>query len=261
MAAGKGTRMKSDLPKVLHNFLGKPMLFHVISTLREVGIKDICLILNSQTDPFHEFVEQDKGLTICIQKEQRGTGDAIASGSVAMPQVKPPYYTHATLHTQNKLYNQHVIICCGDTPALRPSILREFIDNCYRTQCSLGVIGLTHPNPTGYGRMILDNKGHLQRIVEEKDADAITKQIHLINTGIIFADTQFLFGLLDDIKPNNSQNEYYLTDCFALAAGRGHPAYVHVTNDVVSFSGINTPQQLKDLESLVLSRNHPNPGE
>ena len=254
MAAGKGTRMQSDLPKVLHPILGKPMLSHVLSTLREIGIQDICLILSPQTEQFIDFISNNSGLTICLQKQQRGTADAVASCAAAFPQVTAPRYMQGELFRGKTLSNHHILICCGDTPALDPVILRKFVDNCLKMQCPLGVIGIEHSNPTGYGRLIVDQNHHLQRIVEERDADAATKQVRLINTGIMFAQTSFIFDLLDAIKPNNAQHEYYLTDCFALAASRGRPAYVYTAGEEVSFSGINTPQQLQELEKWLLDK-------
>ena len=252
MAAGKGTRMKSDLPKVLHNILGRPMLSHVLSVLKEVGVQDVCLILNPQTEPFLEFLNNHGNLTICIQKQQRGTADAVASCAVAFPEVKSPSYANGELFHGKPLTNRHILICCGDTPALNPDTLREFVDACVKRKCPLGVIGIEHPKPTGYGRLIVDQNHLLKCITEEKDADEATKKVRLINTGFIFAETSFLFELLSAVTPANAQKEYYLTDCFALAYERGQPAYVYTADEITPFSGINTPEQLKDLENWLI---------
>ena len=112
----------------------------------------------------------------------------------------------------------------------------------------LGVIGMEHPEPTGYGRLVLDELGNLERIVEEKDASDEIKKINLCNTGIVLAKTDVLFDLLDKLTLQNAQAEYYLTDCFELAKENSQKTFVFKSPDYNTFQGINTQQQLQDVE-------------
>jgi bifunctional UDP-N-acetylglucosamine pyrophosphorylase/glucosamine-1-phosphate N-acetyltransferase len=255
LAAGKGTRMKSDLPKVLHQVQGTPMVVHVLKTLEQMKIDDVCLILNPDLAPFKPLLREHPHLRVCVQTAQRGTADAVASACGAFSHVKKPHYTDSQLHHGTPMQASHVIICCGDTPALRADILKDFVSSCLDSGCELGVIGALHPQPTGYGRLVRNAHGHLEKIVEEKDATDEIRSINLINTGLIFARADLLFDLLDEIQPNNKQGEYYLTDCFALAAARNKPSHVYITEDYFSFSGVNTQEQLKEIEHWLSTHN------
>lgn len=113
---------------------------------------------------------------------------------------------------------------------------------------------MVHPEPGGYGRLVLDDQQRLAKIIEEKDADAQIKAIHLVNSGVIFAERRYLFELLKKIKNDNAQKEYYLTDCFALAAKAGQAAFVYQTKNYQSFAGVNQRSQLAAVETWLMAQ-------
>ncbi|MBF0440403.1 MAG: NTP transferase domain-containing protein [Oligoflexales bacterium] len=248
LAAGKGKRMNSPLPKVLHEVLGKPILERVLDTLEKTGIKNICAILGGEMNYFDPFLKKFPDISVCIQKNQLGTADAVGSAAPAFPGVSAPGYSKGELYRGGNITDPYLIICYGDTPSLDHNIIGNFIKNCLSTGSDIGVVGMIHPEPTGYGRLVIDGANRLQKIVEEKDADDKTRMIKICNTGLTFARASLLFELLGDVKPNNSQKEYYLTDCFELARLRGSPAYVHITENYKSFNGVNDKEQLKAAE-------------
>lgn len=254
LAAGKGTRMKSDVPKVLHRVGGVPMLERVFEALHQSGVQDMCVILNSNLKPFKEFIHQHNRISICIQEQQQGTADAVASSAVAFSDIKSPAYNKAYLHQGGNLKNEFVLICYGDMPALKGELLQAFMAECLAKKAEIGVIGMKHPRPLGYGRLVLDSHQQLLKVVEEKDADSKTKAIDICNTGIVFARTRTLFKLLARIAPHNAQKEYYLTDCFQLAREEGTSCHVHITDDYQRFDGVNDLEQLANIEARMAER-------
>lgn len=249
LAAGKGKRMQSGLPKVLHPVAGIPMLERVIQALENIPCDDLCLILSQNIADFSPLLDRYPSLAVCIQYEANGTGGAVASAQDFFEGVSAIPYGKGSLLKGLKTESQELLICAGDTPALDVSILREFIEVCRSQSAKLGVLGIQVPNPTGYGRLILSEKGKLLSIIEEKDADEKTRKITLCNSGVIFADTRYLFELLTRIENKNVQNEYYLTDCIRIAADDGDDLAVFVTDKWQSFQGVNDKEQLASLEA------------
>lgn len=254
LAAGLGKRMKSDLPKVLHKVCGRPMLEWILDALSTTSVNDICLVLGGQLADFSNFLVKFPQTRICIQKNRLGTGDAVAATAICFQGVKTPKFSSGERLRGNAIKVDYLLICAGDTPAIRGEILEEFMTECLDASAELGVLGMNVPNPHGYGRLVLDRNGQLQSIVEEKDADAVTKSLKLCNTGIIFAKADLLFELLDGLTPQNAQGEYYLTDCFAAARQRGLPVFVKATDNYQEFSGVNDPEQLKAVELWMQER-------
>lgn len=254
LAAGKGTRMQSPLPKVLHPVGGKSMLQRIVETLHKSGIGEINVLLGGEIEAFKEFLGRNPDVRISIQKNRLGTGDAVAAAGVGFAGVTSPSYAAGELVRGPQIKATHVLICAGDTPLLQASTLKEFWQACVKQQVKLGVLGMRHPKPKGYGRMILDAQQQLTAIIEEKDADAKTRQIDICNTGVIFAETKYLFELLATINCQNVQNEYLLTDCIAAATKRGQPAYAYISDDWQSFQGVNDREQLGQVEELLRSR-------
>lgn len=253
LAAGKGTRMKSSLPKVLHPLAGRPMLTWVVDSMRATGVDSICLVLSEDIQDFDPYLKKNPDLRVAIQKNRQGTGDAVASTAWSFAKVKPAPYAAGRAHQGTPIDCDHVLISAGDTPALHPSSLQAFIDTCRDQKTQLGVLGMRIPDPFGYGRMVLDGT-KLRAIIEEKDADQPTRRIDVVNTGIIFAERELLFDLLADLKPNNSQQEYYLTDCVKLAWQRGITVNAHVTDRWQEFLGINDRSQLANVEAVLVRR-------
>lgn len=254
LAAGKGTRMKSDIPKVLHEVNGKTMVEWVADALSQSQVDDIVLILNHNNDAFTPIIKRNQNFRLCIQENQKGTGDAVAAAAVAFNNVTTPSYASRKLIQGEKINSTHVVICAGDTPAIKGEIINDFIVHCLDKKASLGVLGINLPDPTGYGRLVTSENGKLEKIVEHKDATDEIKKITSCNSGIIFAETDKLFSALNKITPNNTQNEYYLTDCIEVAQKEGLSCIAYTTENWKSFSGVNTPEQKEAVEQYMKSQ-------
>ncbi|SMF66776.1 NTP transferase domain-containing protein [Pseudobacteriovorax antillogorgiicola] len=253
LAAGKGTRMKSKLPKVLHEVAGTPILSRILHTLRSSGVQQHCLVLGGDLQNFDGILKENSDITCVIQKNRRGTGDAVASALCAFEGYNVPSYASGEVYAGSVVNASHVLISAGDTPALSAKVLSDFVERSLAEDAKLSVIGMRHPKPFGYGRLVV-NDGTLDKIVEEKDADAETRKINLCNTGVIFAETKFLFDLVHQLNNNNAQGEYYLTDCFELAREQGSPAMVFETEEFRSFDGVNNRSQLCQIEDWIIAQ-------
>jgi len=268
LAAGKGTRMKSNLPKVLHPVAGRPMVAHVIDALSLAGIDRACLVLGPHTDPFEELLRSHSGMPVCIQGKQMGTGDAVAAAAAAIKGAKMTDYTSGSLFRGEPQAAEYVLICAGDTPALDPLVLKDLVHQGLTQAVDLSVLAMDVPQPFGYGRIICDDRGQFLRIVEERDASEAQRRITVCNSGVILARVAVLFELLADLEPGNSQGEYYLTDTLGLAvarkgggtgakAGIGDDSTrvkVYVTADWQGFSGINDRSQLASVEAAMVEK-------
>jgi UDP-N-acetylglucosamine diphosphorylase/glucosamine-1-phosphate N-acetyltransferase len=226
LAAGKGTRMKSDLAKVLHVLEGKPLLHYCLQSAHRAGAEKIVVIIGYQADKVREEFPHS-GCIFVEQKPQMGTG-------------------HAVLQAKEVLagYQGKTVILCGDVPLLKPSTIKSLIENHITTGAAITVLTTIPPDPRGYGRIIKDTDGSIAKIVEERDATATEAQIGEINTGIYCADTPLLFDALEKVKNNNDQKEYYLTDIVEIACREGRIVKPHMAPDYVEVMGINTPDEL-----------------
>lgn len=248
LAAGKGSRMKSDLPKVLHKIAGRTLIERVYDTLDEAGIRDKCVVLGKDIEPFTAFLQDHQEAVVCIQKNPKGTGDAVAAAMAGFQATKVPPYTEAEVFRGDLKDAEYCLICYGDTPCLPASMLQDFIDDSLKAGVDMALIAMEHPEPTGYGRVVTDDRGDFQAIVEEKDASPDQKTISLCNTGIVFAKKSVLNEALHLINDQNAQGEYYLTDCFSVAKRQGHRVGVFATDEYRYFGGVNTQAQLAELE-------------
>lgn len=226
LAAGKGTRMKSDLAKVLHSLEGKPLLHYSIETAKSAGTEKIVVIVGHQA----EVVKKEfagSGAVFVEQNPQLGTG-------------------HAVLQAKDVLkdYRDLTVILCGDVPLLKSATVSELVDNHDKSGASVTVLTTCPENPYGYGRIVKDGAGNILKIVEERDASDNEKKIGEINTGIYCVDTPFLFAALGKITNNNKQHEYYLTDIVEIARREGFIVRSHIAPDYVEVMGINTPEEL-----------------
>jgi UDP-N-acetylglucosamine diphosphorylase/glucosamine-1-phosphate N-acetyltransferase len=227
LAAGKGTRMKSDLAKVLHHLCGKPMLSYVVETAKLVNSEEIIVIVGHQARTVEErFREQD--LIFIEQQQQLGTG-------------------HAVLQARKRLENYcgPILILCGDVPLLKPVTVRSFINRHVATEASVTVMTTNLSDPTGYGRIVKGPGGEISRIIEERDATEEEKKINEINTGIYCAERKFLFDALMSLDNNNNQKEYYLTDIIHIAYNNRFKAGSMVVRDHREVMGINTQDDLE----------------
>lgn len=228
LAAGKGTRMKSDLAKVLHSLCGKPMLTYSVNVARAVGAEKIAVIIGHQADAVREAFK-DQELILIEQREQLGTG-------------------HAVLQARDTFCNYQgtIIILCGDVPLLLPSKVKDLLEYHISENSDVTVLTTILDDPYGYGRVIKSSsQGEVLRIVEEKDALPDEKKINEINTGIYCVDSGFLFDAVKEIGDENVQKEYYLTDIVDIARKKGLKVRSFITANSIEVMGINTPEDLQ----------------
>lgn len=254
LAAGKGTRMRSTLPKVLHPLAGRPMVSWIAAALSAAGVAPLCAVLSEDLTGFDLFLDQHPEIAVAIQKNRLGTGDAVAAAAYAFSGVKMAPFAAGRLHQGTPIAAPHVLIAPGDTPAIETSTITAFIEKSRARKAQVAVLGMRVPDPKGYGRMIIADDGSLTQIVEEKDASPEQRLITACNTGVIFAETDVLFELVAGLMPNNAQREYYLTDIVAGARAKNLATYAHVVDDFESFAGVNDRVQLSGLEETLLAR-------
>ncbi len=237
LAAGKGTRMKSDLPKVLHEVCGRTMVEHVFDAVRGAGVKRIVCVIGHQADLVREKLAAHQDVSFALQAEQKGTGHAVRMAADALADHDGP-----------------VLVLAGDTPLLRPESLIGLL-NDLQSKKAVAVIGTAiTENNAGLGRVVRDASGNFVCIVEEKDATPEQRLIQEINTGCYAFDSKQLFAALNELKPLNSQGEYYLTDCPAILKTKGMTVSAAATFDIHEAMGVNTREQLAEVESILKSR-------
>ncbi|WP_208970862.1 NTP transferase domain-containing protein, partial [Escherichia coli] len=202
LAAGKGTRMYSDLPKVLHTLAGKPMVQHVIDAANDLGACAVHLVYGHGGDLLRQTLHEDN-LNWVLQAEQLGTGHAM--------QQAAPFFND----------DEDILMLYGDVPLTRAETLGALVGAA--GQDHLGVLTVHLDDPTGYGRIVRDAAGRITRIVEQKDANETQLAIHEVNTGILVCPTAKLKTWLATLSNNNAQGEYYLTDVIERAATDGVP--------------------------------------
>ncbi|MBK7823710.1 NTP transferase domain-containing protein [Nannocystis sp.] len=234
LAAGKGTRMGSDLPKVLHPFLGEPLVLHPIRAARAAGAAMVVVIVGHGAAAVQAALAGQQGLRFALQAEQRGTGHAVQCALPALAE-------HAG----------DVLILSGDVPRLRPDTLHALAAACATSRGGLALASFTPRDPTGYGRIVRDGAGVVQAIVEQRDASAEQRTIGECNAGVYCAAASLLRRELPRLRSGNAQGEIYLTDLVAVAAGQGGVGVVEVPADEVA--GVNTREQLAELEALALA--------
>lgn len=236
MAAGKGTRMKSDLPKVLHPLNGRPMVNYVIDAAKAVGSDKTVLIVGHKKELVIETI-QDDGVEFAVQSPQLGTGHAVMQ---AAPNLKD--------------FDGNVLVLSGDVPLLQAGTLRRLID-IHQEEGALATLLTTNmDDPTGYGRIVRDENNFVRQIVEEKDADDDIRKIQEINVGIYIFTAKELFATLPQVTNNNRQGEYYLPDVVKIYVDRNEKVAAVLTEDVEETHGINTVDQLKNAEEILMTR-------
>ena len=259
LAGGKGTRMKSDKPKVLHEIAEQPLVSWVLKAADRLGALHKVLVLGHEKEKFLYLQNEFAGLHMVLQELQRGTGDAVASAACVFDNVIiPSYASKVSLTSSGKVKSEWTMILAGDAPCIDSKVLEEFFVALSASGKELGVIGMTPDSPKGYGRLITlgsQEKGlSLQKIVEEKDANDLEKQVSVCNSGVILCKTQYLFELLGRLTQQNKQNEFYLTDIFALAKKEGKDSLVFLGECYQDFLGVNDRLQLSDAESWMLKK-------
>ena len=226
LAAGKGTRMYSDLPKVLHPVAGKPMVKHVIDTAKQLNARQINLIYGHGADLLKERLA-DEPVNWVFQAEQLGTGHAM--------QQAAPFFAD----------DENIMMLYGDTPLIQQSTLERLI--AQKPENGIALLTVKLENPTGYGRIIREN-GSVVAIVEQKDASAEQLKIQEINTGVMVASGASFKKWLGNLNNNNAQGEYYITDVIAMANEDGFQVQAVQADEFMEVEGVNNRLQLAALE-------------
>ena len=237
LAAGKGVRMKSDLPKVAHLLAGKPLVEWVVTTAEHFKPEKILVVVGYKKDVIINCLSGFDNITFVEQKEQLGTGHAV-------------YVTRENF----KDFDGIVIILPGDVPLLREKTLENLLKIHEEKHAAATVLTVDLDDPTGYGRIVRNNAGFVEKIVEHKDASEEIRKIKEINTGIFCFDSHELFSLLPKIGQDNSQNEMYLTDAIELLRKEGKPVAAVKVIDSIEVAGINSKEQLQELEDQYLAQ-------
>lgn len=240
LAAGKGTRMNSSLPKVLHQIGGKPMLAHVVEAAQDLGSEQIHVVVGFEADKITQYCAEhlpSAQLRFVAQTEQLGTGHAVQQ---AVPQM------HDTPD------DEVVLILYGDVPLIQSHTLSALIKST--DENTVSVLTAITEDPTGLGRVIRDASGEMVAIVEEKDASDDQRQLKEINTGIMALPAGKLKHWLANLGNNNNQGEYYLTDVIAMAVADGCRVRPQILHDDIEALGVNDKIQLALLERYYQSR-------
>ncbi|MBI5492809.1 MAG: bifunctional UDP-N-acetylglucosamine diphosphorylase/glucosamine-1-phosphate N-acetyltransferase GlmU [Deltaproteobacteria bacterium] len=236
LAAGKGTRMKSNLPKVLHGVAGRPMLFYPLDILKGLGASKVVAVVGFGRDEVKAAFPSN-GLTFAVQKDQLGTGHAVAI---------------ALKHLKN--FNGDVLILSGDVPLIRKETVNGLIKLRGRRGPVLSFISTVLDNPSGYGRVVRDKDNSVVRIVEDRDCSPLQKRISEVNSGIYLVDSSFLYANIKRLGRKNAQGEYYLPDLVHLAVSQGlkAAALTHIDPDEVM--GINNRIELARADKFMRRR-------
>ncbi|AGB40118.1 UDP-N-acetylglucosamine diphosphorylase/glucosamine-1-phosphate N-acetyltransferase [Halobacteroides halobius DSM 5150] len=235
LAAGKGTRMKSDLPKVLHKVAGKSMVQHAVDTADKLNPIHNIVVVGYKSNQVEAKTKGD--LQFVMQEEQLGTG-------------------HAVMQTEDRLsdFEGTVLVMYGDTPLLTANTLDELVTKHQQEDAAATILTAKIDDPSGYGRIVRNQSGQVVKIVEDKDTTVDEAKIKEINTGICCFDSQLLWEALEEITPNNEQGEYYLTDVAGVLAKQEKNVTAVVAKDREETVGVNTKVHLAKAESILRTR-------
>lgn len=226
LAAGQGTRMKSDKPKVAHELLGKPLINWVVDAARGAGCDDVVVVTGHQSPVVEALIPGER---VVHQEQQLGTGHAVLSTNGAVSR------------------SGSVVVLSGDTPLISSETIRALIDARESAGAAVAVLTMHPDDPSGYGRIVRDEDGALVAIVEEKDADPAHRALGECNTGIYCFDGELLFEHLTELTTGNAQGEYYLTDMIGIFRSLGMGAIAVPTDDADETLGVNSRMQLADI--------------
>jgi len=227
LAAGKGVRMKSHLPKVLHLLMGKPIVSYVVDACKKAKVNRILLVIGHRADLVQKTLESD--YEYVEQKQQLGTGHAVMTAFQSVKNIKGD-----------------VLVLVGDAPFLTGKIIRQLIQRHQKTKAAATLMTTIIDPPPAYGRIIRDNDGKILRIVEERDATAVEKKIMEVNTSHYCFQTEKLIPLLSKLNTENDQGEYYLTDVIELLNKIGESVEALICSDPQVLKGINDRKDLSD---------------
>jgi UDP-N-acetylglucosamine diphosphorylase/glucosamine-1-phosphate N-acetyltransferase len=237
LAAGLGTRMKSNKAKVLHEIQSRPMILYVVETAKKIAGDDVVVVVGNQAEKVRAIISETAETIFAYQEKQFGTAHAVMC---AMP--------HIPAHCDQ------VVVLCGDVPLIQPETITGLIEDHQNREYDISLLAVELDNPSGYGRIVLDDKNQVSGIIEEADATAEQKQIRLINAGIYCIRKRFLLHALPKIGPNNAQGEFYLTDIMSIGYREKREMGVRVGHDHVQILGVNNCQDLEAVEAIMEKR-------
>ena len=237
LAAGEGKRMKSPVPKVLVDLLGRTLVGHVVAAARPLRPRRLAVVAGKHLEAIRASFAAEPDVRFALQADPQGTGHAVRCGLVAIPKGVGDLF-----------------VLCGDVPLLRPETLRLMLRTHRRAKADVTALTAIADDPTGLGRIVRDARGGFVRIVEEKDADPATKAIREINAGVYVFDSSKLRRHLAKLRPNNAQGEYYLTDVLELALKAEGKVMLVQASDPTETSGINRPSELLRAQGLLHDR-------
>lgn len=238
LAAGSGTRMKSSRAKVLHRLAGRPLLAHVCETAFALSPEKVYVVIGHQAEDVKSAVTSEFGtgkFEFVVQEKQLGTGDAVSSASGFLSNT-----------------DSTVLVLSGDVPLIRGDTLRSLLNVHGSTGAACTILSVDLDQPFGYGRIIRDAESSFERIVEQKDATDEEREVREINAGIYCFDAPKLFDALTEVRNENSQGEYYLTDVPAIMKAKGELVAVYRHDNAVDVEGVNDRVQLAAMERLIL---------
>lgn len=236
LAAGKGTRMKSTLPKTLHLVAGQPMVAYVLEAIASLKLQEVYVVVGHKADLVKKSIDHKK-LKFIVQKKQRGTGHAVIQAKKFLAKVKGD-----------------LLVLNGDVPLITAETLKALIETHKESNAAATVLTAIMPEPAGYGRIIRGSKGTVVQIVEQKDASPEQLLIQEINTGTYCFNIRRLFEALKELKPNNVQKEYYLTDVIGIMKKKRLPVYGCQATNYKETLGINTREDLAEVTKIIYQR-------
>ena len=236
MAAGLGTRMKSNRAKVLHELGGRPLIAYVVRTAQSLNPQMILVVVGHQAEEVEQAAVGEVGglASFVVQAKQRGTGDAVESA-----------------RRQFENSDSLLLVLSGDVPLIKAETLQKLIQHHRAAGAACTILSVRLDNPTGYGRIIRDEQGAFRCIVEQKDANEEERKVREINSGIYCFESADLFAALRRVEPKNQQGEYYLTDVAEIILNSGGKVEVVTHNDPREVSGINARAELAEFENLL----------
>jgi UDP-N-acetylglucosamine diphosphorylase/glucosamine-1-phosphate N-acetyltransferase len=237
LAAGLGTRMKSDRAKVLHEINGIPMICYVVETAKTLTTNETIVVIGYQADQVQAAVADYTRLKFANQDQQLGTGHAV---KCALPEVS--------------VQIEHVVILCGDVPLLKPATVTLLLNEHLNAKRDVTVVAVEALDPTGYGRIVMGADRKVCGIVEEADASEDEKKIRIVNAGIYCVNRKFLQQAIEKLQTNNAQGEFYLTDIVAMAHQENRSVGFVMANDPDEVAGINTLTELQAAEAVLKGR-------
>ncbi len=238
LAAGKGTRMKSEKPKVLHEIFNKPLVSWVISACENIGSNENIVVVGHKGEEVQDFINKKHPKSVCVfQKEQLGTGHAVSMAKNALEE-----------------FNGTVLILCGDTPLITSESLKEFVEFHKSNNADITVMTSILDNPKGYGRIIRNESNGVSEIIEQKDCSEKQTEINEINAGMYCINWQSAKGFFNNLKNDNAQNEYYLTDIIKWGNENNLKVLGFVLENADETLGINSRVQLAEAFKIMNER-------